>query len=100
MVKRSSTYTKDISTLSKDEEKENVHKPAKTARKVSNVGVNQNDRKSIHKPSFGKHDRPVEGTSLRKRRAGANYVRRERKDRSDRFARHAYTFLDRVSCFG
>ncbi|KAL5258953.1 hypothetical protein ACHWQZ_G009430 [Mnemiopsis leidyi] len=94
MVKRSETYTKDISTLSKDEEKENVPCRGSLKRKNgSNIGATTADKRTtiVHRPSAGKYD-PVP----RNKKRGLNYVRRERKDRSDRFARHAYAFLDRV----
>jgi hypothetical protein len=98
MVKRSNTFTKDLSALSKDDEKENIPKPQKTTRKVSNAGANQNDRKNsiVHKPSFSKQD---DGTTLRKRKASQCVRRKSTADRK-RFNRHAYAFLDRVSCFG
>ena len=94
MVKRSDTYTKDISTLSKDEEKENrVSRGSLKRKNGSNVGATATEKRKtiVHRPSAGKND-PV----MQKRKRGLNYVRRERKDRSDRFARHAYAFLDRV----
>ena len=101
MVKRSGTYTKDISTLSKDAEKENVPKPVvKTVRRPSNAGSNLNEKRTLaRQQSKGKQE---DGTQLKKeksvlRKRANNYVRRGQKDqRSDRFARHAYAFLDRV----